>query len=154
MSNIIDSIQLSGVTYTLQGSGGGTVSSAITSGSTDAVESKAIYNATHVDSITLWTPTNSYSYQPQTTTCYKFCIQYTGDTVLDEEVSIMIWYGSSHTLETLSGNVYQESATTSSVFTSTFEDGKWIIESSSPNYVRQLYVSNYDYYIWLFKHYN
>lgn len=45
MSNIIDSIQLSGVTYTLQGSGGGgTVSSAITSGDTNAVAGGAVYD--------------------------------------------------------------------------------------------------------------
>ena len=44
MNNIIDSIQLSGVTYTLQGSGGGTVSSAITSGDTNAVAGGAVYD--------------------------------------------------------------------------------------------------------------
>ncbi len=44
MANIIDTIQLSGTVYTLQGSGGGTVSSAITSGDTNAVQGGAVYN--------------------------------------------------------------------------------------------------------------
>lgn len=44
MSNIIDSIQLSGTVYTIQGSGG-TVSSAITSGDTNAVAGGAVYDA-------------------------------------------------------------------------------------------------------------
>ena len=43
MTNIIDSIQLSGTVYTIQGSGG-TVSSAITSGDTNAVAGGAVYD--------------------------------------------------------------------------------------------------------------
>ena len=43
MSNIIDKIQLSGVTYDIGGSGG-TVSSAITSGDTNAVAGGAVYD--------------------------------------------------------------------------------------------------------------
>ena len=43
MSNIIDKIQLSGVTYDI-GGGGGTVSSAITSGDTNAVAGGAVYD--------------------------------------------------------------------------------------------------------------
>lgn len=45
MSNIIDKIQVSGVTYTISGgSGGGTVSSAITSGDTNAVQGGVLYD--------------------------------------------------------------------------------------------------------------
>lgn len=44
MSNIITDIQVSGVTYSIQGSGGGTVSSAITSGDTNAVAGGAVYD--------------------------------------------------------------------------------------------------------------
>lgn len=45
MSNIIDKIQVSGVTYDIQGSGGGgTVSSAITSGDTNAVQGGVLYD--------------------------------------------------------------------------------------------------------------
>ena len=43
MSNIIDKIQVSGVTYTISG-GGGTVSSAITSGDTNPVEGGVLYD--------------------------------------------------------------------------------------------------------------
>lgn len=50
MSNIIDSIQVSGVTYTIQGSGGGTVSSAITSGDTNPVEGGVLYDELRIPS--------------------------------------------------------------------------------------------------------
>ena len=151
MSNYIDSIQLSGTVYTIQGSGGGggTVESAITSGSTNAVESKAIYDATHIDSFDLWTATDSNSYSDNTQSLYKVYVQYTGDTALDEQVQVEIYYGSNFTREAISGNVYQETATTSSVFTSTFDNGKWIIESSSPNYISNIYA-DYRFKIWAF----
>lgn len=45
MSNIIDTIQLSGVTYTIQGSGGGTVDPSLDSGSTNPVANSAITDA-------------------------------------------------------------------------------------------------------------
>ena len=148
----IDSIQLSGTVYTIQGSGGGgggTVESAITSGSTNAVESKAIYDATHIDSFDLWTATDSNNYNNNTQSLYKVYVQYTGDTALDEQVQVEIYYGSNFTREAITGNVYQETASTSSVFTSTFDNGKWIIESSSPNYIRSVYA-DYRFKIWVF----
>ena len=150
MSNYIDSIQLSGTVYTIQGSGGGgTVESAITSGSTNAVESKAIYDATHIDSFDLWTATDTNNYGNNTQSLYKVYVQYTGDTALDEQVQVEIYYGSNFTREAITGNVYQETASTSSVFTSTFDNGKWIIESSSPNYIRNIYA-DYRFKIWVF----
>lgn len=46
MSNIIDSIQLSGTTYQIQGSGGSiTVDSALDSTSENPVQNKVIYQA-------------------------------------------------------------------------------------------------------------
>ena len=67
MSNIIDSIQLSGVTYTLQGSGGGTVDTALDSGSTNPVQNQALYDElriteTEPDTVIVWSDGQSTNF--------------------------------------------------------------------------------------------
>ena len=160
MSNIIDTIQVSGVTYTIAGSGGGggTIDPSLDSGSTNAVANSAITEAVNSKVNIADNNASGYTYESKLKDNYDYgdaftgpiCIKYNGysgdeGSMFAGRMSIYLSQNSNSyvylNFDILNGTITGTS-TSSALITITIQDGEATIIPASGYYFESLSVYN------------